>query len=77
VQPFLKKCFEAVKELVFSANGEISGMTSQEGEKITFAERVNPATSGTHTLCSLGAQTAGRVALMLHVLDVVYTCCVC
>lgn len=46
MQPFVKKCFEAVKELVFEANGEISGMVSQEGEKITFTERVNPATSG-------------------------------
>ncbi|KAF6266164.1 dynein heavy chain 9 [Scenedesmus sp. NREL 46B-D3] len=46
VQPFVKKCFEAVKELVFEANGEISGMVSQEGEKITFTERVNPALSG-------------------------------
>jgi dynein heavy chain len=46
VQPFVKKCFEAVKELVFEPNGEISGMVSQEGEKITFTERVNPATSG-------------------------------
>lgn len=47
VQPFVKKCFEAVKELVFEPNGEITGMISQEGEKITFVERVNPATTGT------------------------------
>eukprot|EP00878_Enallax_costatus_P013463 GHUV01014078.1.p1 GENE.GHUV01014078.1~~GHUV01014078.1.p1 ORF type:complete len:1340 (+),score=424.03 GHUV01014078.1:252-4271(+) len=46
VQPFVKKCFEAVKELVFEQNGEISGMVSLEGEKITFVERVNPATTG-------------------------------
>jgi hypothetical protein len=50
VQPFVKKCFEAVKELVFEANGEISAMISQEGEKITFTERVNPATSGVHVV---------------------------
>jgi hypothetical protein len=54
VQPFVKKCFEAVKELVFESNGEISGMISQEGEKITFTERVNPATSGTHECCTQG-----------------------
>jgi dynein heavy chain len=52
VQPFVKKCFEAVKELVFESNGEISGMVSQEGEKITFTERVNPATSGVQSYMS-------------------------
>ena len=46
MQPFVKKCFEAVKELVFEANGEISGMVSVEGEKIPFMDCVNPATSG-------------------------------
>jgi len=46
VQPFIKKCFEAVKELVFESNGEISGMISLEGEKIPFVENVIPATSG-------------------------------
>lgn len=46
VQPFVKKCFEAVKELIFEANGEISGMVSPEGEKISFVERVNPAATG-------------------------------
>lgn len=46
VQPFVKKCFEAVKELVFESNGEISGMISLEGEKIPFVESVNPAASG-------------------------------
>lgn len=46
VQPFVKKCFEAVKELVFEENGEISGMVSLEGEKIMFVERVSPAATG-------------------------------
>jgi hypothetical protein len=67
VQPFVKKCFEAVKELVFEANGEISGMISQEGEKITFTERVNPATSGAHAVRKLGGcRVCGAD---LHVLD--------
>eukprot|EP00775_Hariotina_reticulata_P006671 gene6671-6895_t len=46
VQPFVKKCFEAVKELVFESNGEISGMISLEGENIPFVENVDPAASG-------------------------------
>jgi hypothetical protein len=32
VQPFVKKCFEAVKEFVFAEDGKITGMVSVEGE---------------------------------------------
>ena len=32
VQPFVKKCFEAVKEFVFADDGKITGMVSVEGE---------------------------------------------
>lgn len=32
VQPFVKKCFEAVKEFVFADDGKITGMISVEGE---------------------------------------------
>ncbi|GMH33280.1 hypothetical protein BSKO_01114 [Bryopsis sp. KO-2023] len=46
VQPFVKKCFEAIKELKFEENGEISGMMSVEGEKIPLAENINPAATG-------------------------------
>lgn len=46
VQPFVKKCFEAVRELVFEESGEISGMVSVEGEKIPFVDTVNPAATG-------------------------------
>ena len=31
IQPFVKKCFEAVKELIFASNGDITGMISVEG----------------------------------------------
>lgn len=41
-----RRCFEAVRELTFEEEGEISGMTSIEGEKIPFVDSVNPATSG-------------------------------
>jgi hypothetical protein len=40
------RCFEAVRDLTFEADGEISGMTSVESEKIPFLERVNPAATG-------------------------------
>lgn len=46
VQPFVKKCFEAVKEFTFEKSGEISGMLSVEGEKIQWIETVNPAATG-------------------------------
>ena len=58
VQPFVKKCFEAVKELVFEANGEISGMVSVEGEKIPFVDCVNPATSGEGQLAAAASGVA-------------------
>ena len=45
VQPFVKKCFESVASLTFEDNGEISGMTSVEAEKIPWGETVNPAAS--------------------------------
>ena len=31
IQPFVKKCFEAVKEFIFAPNGDITGMISVEG----------------------------------------------
>ncbi len=47
MQPFVKKCFEAVKEFRFEpGSGEISGMTSVEGEYIGWIETVNPAATG-------------------------------
>ena len=47
VQPFVKKCFEAVKELTFEEEGgAICGMVSVEGEKVTFEDKVDPAISG-------------------------------
>lgn len=51
IQPFVKKCFEAVKELVFEPSGEITGLVSVEGEKITFTEPVNPAKTGGEFTC--------------------------
>lgn len=46
VQPFVKKCFEAVRELNFQENGDITGMVSVEGEKIDWFTKVNPAATG-------------------------------
>jgi len=37
VQPFVKKCFEAVKEFVFADDGKITGMVSVEGERHAHA----------------------------------------
>ncbi|DBB17910.1 TPA: hypothetical protein ACH3X3_002922 [Trebouxia sp. C0006] len=46
VQPFVKKCFEAVKEFVFAEDGKITGMISVEGEKIDWIEAVDPSLTG-------------------------------
>jgi dynein heavy chain len=35
------------RELVFEADGTISGLMSLEGEKVSFVESVNPAATGT------------------------------
>lgn len=47
IQPFVKKCFEAVREFNFEKSGEVSGLLSVEGEKIQWIETVNPAATGT------------------------------
>lgn len=48
IQPFIKKCFEAVKELKFEDTGEITGMISVEGEQIPLSESIDPAATGTY-----------------------------
>jgi hypothetical protein len=45
----------ACRELVFEADGTVSGLISLEGEKISFAEHVNPAATGAPCCCSLAA----------------------
>jgi hypothetical protein len=47
------------RELVFEANGTISGMVSLGGERITFVEPVNPATTGVY--CITNTATSGCV----------------
>lgn len=49
VQPFIKKCFEAVKELKFEDTGEITSMISIEGESIPLSKSVDPAATGSWT----------------------------
>ena len=38
----MKKCFEGINELIFSANVEIMGMRSSEKEEVNFQERIIP-----------------------------------
>lgn len=45
-------CYIAGRELVFEPDGTISGMVSLEGEKVAFAEPVNPATTGDQGVCA-------------------------
>nr|8GLV_Kg Chain Kg, DHC_N2 domain-containing protein [Chlamydomonas reinhardtii] len=63
VQPFVKKCFEAVKEFTFEKSGEISGMLSVEGEKIQWIETVNPAATGAVEKWLLDSESAIRRTL--------------
>lgn len=42
MQPFVKKCFEAVQSLTFDSNLMITGCTSIEGENIDYDTPVDP-----------------------------------
>ncbi|XP_024523426.1 dynein heavy chain 1, axonemal [Selaginella moellendorffii] len=42
VQPHLRKCFEAIAELDFKKDMEITAMNSGEGEKVPFATTMHP-----------------------------------
>jgi dynein heavy chain, axonemal len=42
VQPFVKKCFEAVQSLAFDSNTLITGCASIEGETIAYDAPVDP-----------------------------------
>ena len=42
VQPFVKKCFESMKELKFEKDLNITGMVSVEGEQVPFDYPVDP-----------------------------------
>lgn len=57
------RCFEAVKELTFEEDGEISGLISVEGEKIGFLDRVNPASTGAVERWLLEVESAMRRTL--------------
>ncbi|KIZ07416.1 Dynein heavy chain 7, axonemal [Monoraphidium neglectum] len=71
VQPFVKKCFEAVKELVFApptgdvpgAGPLITGCVSVEGEKIDFLENVDPTAEGGVERWLLRVESALKQAL--------------
>lgn len=42
IQPFMRKCFEGIKELSFQDNLDITAMVSPEGEVVSFHKGVNP-----------------------------------
>lgn len=42
VQPYLKKCFQGINELVFTPDAEIVGMKSSMGETVDFNTKVIP-----------------------------------
>ena len=46
IQPFVKKCFEAVANLTFQPDLQITGCTSVEGETIAYDKSVDPTGDG-------------------------------
>lgn len=42
VQPFLKKIFEGIHQLVFEPNLNVTAMKSEEGEQVAFIKIFNP-----------------------------------
>ena len=42
VQPYLKKCFEGINKLEFSADMEFIGMVSAEQELVPFVTKIIP-----------------------------------
>jgi dynein heavy chain len=43
IQPFMKKCFEAVKEVEFTDNVTMRAMISVEGERVPLSKEIDPA----------------------------------
>ncbi len=43
IQPFMKKCFEAVKEVEFSDDVTMRAMISVEGERVALSKEINPS----------------------------------
>jgi len=46
VQPFMKKCFEAIKEVEFTPRVTMTKMVSVEGEVVPLAKEIDPAETG-------------------------------
>ena len=46
VQPFMKKCFEAIKEVEFTPAVTMKAMVSVEGERVPLSKEINPAETG-------------------------------
>eukprot|EP00958_Prasinococcus_capsulatus_P020419 scaffold2645_cov378-Prasinococcus_capsulatus_cf.AAC.24 len=61
VQPHLRKCFEAIAELVFEENLQITGMVSMESEHVPFASPMHAYGNVEDWLCTV--ETRMRQAL--------------
>ena len=46
VQPFMKKCFEAVREVEFTEKITMTSMISVEGEQVPLCKEIDPAETG-------------------------------
>lgn len=74
VQPFVKKCFEAVQSLKFEKNLTISGCTSIEGEIVVYDSTVDPTTESNGVeQWLLQARTAFRATSLDHLINEVGT----
>ena len=63
IQPFMKKCFEAVKEVEFSDDVTMRAMISVEGERVALSKEINPAETNAVELWMLEFEDVMKVSV--------------
>ena len=63
VQPFMKKCFEAIKKVEFSPAVVMTAMVSVEDERVPLAKEIDPAATGAVELWLLEFEDVMKLSL--------------